>query len=194
MKWVLKDNSNIDPYIERIKSLISEVINENIDKSVLSSVYHDMYRQIVFATTWQESCFRQFKIRKKKITYLRSYNKTSVGLMQINERVWRGIYDRNQLRWNIRYNCMAGNEILELYFRKYALLRLKKHRLQKSIDDKTLTGLVYAMYNGGPGQFKKYLNRQKTGKYYLSDRLYTEKFNWVSKGEWDKIRICMVGK
>ena len=194
MKWVLKDNSNINPYIERIKSLISEVINENIDKSVLSSVYHDMYRQIVLATTWQESCFRQFKMRKRKITYLRSYNKTSVGLMQINERVWRGIYDRNQLRWNIRYNCMAGNEILELYFRKYALLRLKKHRLQKSIDDKTLSGLVYAMYNGGPGQFKKYLNRQKTEKYYLSDRLFAEKQAWLSRNEWGNIRICLVGK
>jgi len=194
MKWVLKDSSNINPYIERIKSLLSEVINENIDKSVLSSVYHDMYRQIVLATTWQESCFRQFKIRKKKITYLRSYNKTSVGLMQINERVWRGIYDRNQLRWNIRYNCMAGNEILELYFRKYALLRLKKHRLKKSIDDKTLSGLVYAMYNGGPGQFKKYLNRQKTGKYYRSDRLFAEKLAWLSRNEWDNIRICLVGK
>jgi hypothetical protein len=194
MKWVLKDNRNINPYLERIQSLMSDVINENINKSVLSSVYHDMYRQIVLATTWQESCFRQFKIRKKKITYLRSYNKTSVGLMQINERVWRGIYDRNQLRWNIRYNCTAGNEILELYFRKYALLRLKKHRLQKSIDEKTLAGLVYAMYNGGPGQFKKYLNREKTGKYYVSDRLFAEKLAWVSKGDWDKIRICLVGK
>ena len=89
---------------------------------------------------------------------------------------------------------MAGNEILELYFRKYALLRLKKQGLQESIDDKTLVGLVYAMYNGGPGQFKKYLNRQKTGKYYLSDRLFAEKLAWVSEMDWDKIRICMVGK
>ena len=194
MKWVLKDNSNLNPYIERIKSLIFEVINENLDKSVLSSTYHDVYRRISLATAWQESCFRQFETNEKKITYLRSYNQTSVGLMQINERVWRGIYDRNRLRWNIRYNCMAGNEILELYFHKYALLGLKKYHLQKPIDDRTLSGLVYAMYNGGPGQFKKYLDRQKTGEHYRSDQFFAEKFQWVSNGELDKVRICIVGK
>lgn len=194
MKWVLKDRSNINPYIGRIKSLISEVIKENLDKSALSSIHHDTYRRLVLSTAWQESCLRQFKIRKKKITYIRSYNRTSVGLMQINERIWRGLYDRNQLRWNIRYNCMAGGEILELYFRKYALSRLKKHSHRKPTDDTALSGLVYAMYNGGPGQFKKYLSRLERGKYYLSDRLFAEKLAWVSRNEWDKIKICLVGK
>jgi hypothetical protein len=111
--------------------------------------------------------------------------------MQINERVWRGIYDQQHLRWDIRYNGMAGCEIIDIYFRKYAL---KKIGSDKSIDTHKLAGLIYAMYNGGPGQLNKYLSRNKKGKYYLSDRIYSEKYIWVETGQWDKIDRCLSGR
>lgn len=127
------------------------------------------------------------------MVYLLSYNRTSVGLMQINERVWRGMYDRHHLRWNIRYNTAAGCEILELYLRKYALDRIKKMKIEKTLDDDTFARIVYAMYNGGPGQFGKILERNKKGTFFSSDNLYFEKYSWVKNSQWENIRKCLIG-
>ena len=57
---------------------------------------------------WAWRLPQQFVVKKKKIAYLRSYNGSSIGVMQINERVWRGMYDLHRLRWNIWYNAWAG--------------------------------------------------------------------------------------
>jgi len=46
------------------------------------------------------------------------------------------------------------------------------------------------MYNGGPRDFKKFLSRKKTGKYYKSDKLFLEKYNWVKTGQWQNIQKC----
>ena len=149
---------------------------------------------MVLAIGWQESCYRQFKVNKGKVTYLLSYNGTSVGIMQINERVWRGIYEQNSLRWNIHYNALAGSEIVELYFRKYALGRLKKDNPQKAIDNDTLAQLVYAMYNGGPGQFNKFFERKKSGRLFTSDNLFFEKYLWVKNNQFQNITRCLIGE
>lgn len=63
-------------------------------------------------------------VRNGIITFLSSYNRTSAGTMQINERVWRGIYGEVSLRWDIRYHALAGCEILHRYLTKYALTRV----------------------------------------------------------------------
>lgn len=193
-KWVFKDPEKLASYMKRIKELLSDVVHENPDKENLAATARRRLPGIVFSTAWQESCFRQFIIKGSRITYLRSYNKTSVGLMQINEFIWRGFYDRNHLRWDIRYNAAAGCEILSHYIRKYALARLKKRYPGLPLDDRAFAGLIYAMYNGGPGQFEKFLTRRKTGNYFKTDRLFSEKFDWVAQKEWGKIRICLKGE
>jgi hypothetical protein len=146
-----------------------------------------MFNNLIPAMAWQESCFRQFVIKNKKLTYLLSYNQTSVGLMQVNERVWRGVYDRNRLRWDIRYNALAGCEITDLYLRTYAL---KHPDWKKDADLELLSRVVYSMYNGGPGQYKKFLARERAGKHYRSDLLFSEKLQWIGKGEWERIKDC----
>ena len=149
-----------------------------------------MFKKLIPAMAWQESCFRQFVTKNKKLTYLLSYNQTSVGLMQINERVWRGVYDRSRLRWDIRYNALVGCEIVDLYLRKYAL----KHSLwENGADMNLLSRVLYAMYNGGPSQYKKFLVRESKGKHYRSDRLFFEKLQWARKGKWERINDCLVG-
>lgn len=190
--WVFS-KKNFKPYVERVKSLIEEASMGVLKESEIEERYHDLYRRIVLSTAWQESCFRQFRVRKRKVVYLLSYNRTSVGLMQINERVWRGMYDRHHLRWNIRYNTAAGCEILELYLRKYALDRIKKMKIKKTLDDDTFARIVYAMYNGGPGQFGKILERNKKGTFFSSDNLYFEKYSWVKNSQWENIRKCLIG-
>ncbi|MBV5267467.1 MAG: hypothetical protein JZU67_02940, partial [Burkholderiaceae bacterium] len=135
------------------------------------------------------SCFRQFLEKKGKITYMLSYNNSSVGMMQVNERVWRGLYDLKHLRWNIRYNARAGCEILEQYFTRYALSKKQAGQL----DSDTLACALYAMYSGGPGDFQKFLQRIAGGKRLLTDNLFQEKYSWVKKDQWNHITKCLGG-
>jgi len=190
--WVFY-REDLDSYLERIKALLTDASDYTLKKSKMPDHYHYLYRLIVHATAWQESCFRQFRIKKGNVVYLRSYNGTSVGLMQINERVWRGIYNYDHLRWDIHYNAMVGCEIIDLYFCRYALRKMKRLNLEKPLEDDTLARIIYAMYNGGPGQFKKYLKRSKREKHYLSDRLFWDKYVWVKSGQWHNIRKCLIG-
>ena len=190
--WVFA-KKNFEPYVDRIKTLLEEASDGALNDSKIEERYHDLYRRIVLSTAWQESCFRQFRVRKKKVTYLLSYNRTSVGLMQVNERVWRGMYDRQHLRWDIQYNVAAGCEILNIYIKKYTLDRIKKMKIEMTLDDDTFARIVYAMYNGGPGQFEKILRRNKEGTLYSSDKLYFEKYSWVKNRQWENIRKCLIG-
>ena len=189
VKWLaLKDD--LDAYMKRVKKLLESSASNLLKRNKLPEKYYQIFREIIFSTTWQESCFQQFKVKAGKITYLRSYNMSSVGLMQINERVWRGIYNLKQLKWNIDYNAMAGCEIIDLYFQRYALKRLK---ITNPIDGDTLAGITYAMYNGGPSHFSRFLRRKEKGKYYLSDRLFFKKYRWVQNDQWSNIDRCLAG-
>ena len=190
--WVFS-KKNIETYVERVKALLKETSDGALNDSKIEERYHNLYRLIVLSTAWQESCFRQFRVRKRKVTYLLSYNRTSVGLMQVNERVWRGMYDRHHLRWDIRYNAAAGCEILDLYLKKYTLDRIEKMKGGTTLNEDAFARIVYAMYNGGPGQFKKILKRKKKGTFYSSDKLYFEKYSWVKNSQWKNIRKCLIG-
>jgi len=190
--WVFA-KKNFETYVDRIKTLLKEASDGALNDSKIEERYHDLYRQIVLSTAWQESCFRQFSVRKRKVTYLLSYNRTSVGLMQVNERVWRGMYDRQHLRWDIQYNAAAGCEILDIYIKKYTLDRIKKMKIEMTLDDDTFARIVYAMYNGGPRQFEKILRRNKEATFYSSDKLYFEKYSWVKNKQWENIRKCLIG-
>ena len=186
----LTSRQNQDAYLKRIKKLLLSSAGKTLGKRKTSKGYAKMFPRMVLATAWQESCMRQFLVKKKKIVYLRSYNGSSVGVMQINERVWRGIYNLHRLRWNIAYNANAGCEILDLYVTKYVEKNLKKLTSGGQISDDTLAQVIYAMYNGGPQDLKKFLSRKKTGKYYKSDKLFLEKYNWVKTDQWQNIQKC----
>ncbi|MCP4686688.1 MAG: lytic transglycosylase domain-containing protein, partial [Desulfobacterales bacterium] len=188
-QWILS-RGNAASRLEKIKKLLNRAAAAALTKKGIGEEHHDLYRRLVPTAAWQESCFRQFKRKKGEVVYLRSYNNSSVGIMQINERVWRGMYAPDHLRWDISYNMRAGCEILHLYFHKYLLRKMRKLNMEIP-DEETMAGIMYAMYNGGPGQFSKYLKRKKQGKYYLSDTLFMEKFTWVTNGQWMKIKKCL---
>jgi len=181
--------ANVAEYVARVKAVLAEGSDAVLARGEIPQHFHAMFEKLIPAMAWQESCFRQFVVKNKKLTYLLSYNQTSVGIMQINELVWRGVYDRNRLRWDIRYNALAGSEIADLYLRTYAL---KDSVWDKNGDMDLLSRVVYAMYNGGPGQYKKFLARERAGKHYLSDRLFLEKMQWVGKGQWENVDACLI--
>lgn len=190
--WIPRRDA-IDLYMKRIKVLFENVAEVTLKKRSVPARYHKLFKDMVLSTAWQESCFQQYKIRGGKVTYLLSYNKTSIGVMQINQRVWRGIYDLKQLKWNLRYNALAGAEIVDQYFRRYALRKLSKDAFGKGLTQETLAGIVYAMYNGGPRQFKRFIKVKKEGKAWKSDRLYLEKLRWVQHRQWKYIKKCIRG-
>lgn len=189
LAWKVPDE-DIVGYVERVRTVLAEASARVLAKQELPASLHGMFQTMIVAMAWQESCFRQFIEKGNKLTFLLSYNQTSVGVMQINERVWRGIYDRNKLRWDIRYNALAGCEIADLYLRQYAL---QGKALTPGTKTDLLPAIVYAMYNGGPGQRDKYLARQKSGKIYPSDQLFAEKLKWVEKRDWQQIKECLGG-
>ena len=115
-------------------------------------------------------------------------------MMQVNERVWRGLYNLNHLRWDVRYNAEAGTQIIGDCVTKYAIPRVKKLRAARSIDADTLACGVYAIYNSGPGDFTRYLKRRKTGRLLETDKLFNQKYMWVKKDQFDQLSICLFGE
>lgn len=189
LEWKVPED-DIAGYVERVRAVLAEASATVLAKGEIPESLHPMFRTTIVAMAWQESCFRQFIEKGKKLTFLLSYNQTSVGVMQINERVWRGMYDRNKLRWDIRYNALAGCEIADLYLRRYAL---QGKALAPGARADLLPAIVYAMYNGGPGQHEKYLARQKSGKTFPTDQYFAEKLKWVEKRDWGQIKECLGG-
>jgi len=191
VEWIPPPGQEFFPYLEKFKKMLEDEGSKTLAANKLNEEYHQLYRTIVLATAWQESCWRQFKKSKEELSCLVSYNQTSVGAMQINERVWRGVYKVESLRWNTLYNIRAGTEILDLYLRKYAL---KKMDPANPLEPDTLARVVYAMYNGGPGQFSKFLQRKEKNTFYQSDHLFFEKYRWAKEGKFNKFSLCLPGK
>jgi hypothetical protein len=190
LQWKVP-KSNVTDYLQRVEKVLDSSSISMIAKGKVPANAQKMYRVLIPAMAWQESCFRQFVVKGDQLTYLLSYNQSSVGLMQVNERVWRGLYSLDRLRWDIDYNAAAGSEIAALYLNKYAL---GDREFARTLDDDTLARLVYAMYNGGPSQYKKFLERLKTNKLYSSDNLFWEKYSWVSAGQMHKVSKCLIGR
>ena len=111
--------------------------------------------------------------------------------MQINERIWRGIYDREQLRWNIRYNVQAGSEILTIYFNRYINREKTPINLSSSSKRRFLAVWLYALYNGGPRQLKKLPKRHSNKQLYKSEQLFLTKYDKVQGGDWISRVDCL---
>jgi len=191
-RWLVTPE-NTGTLVPRIRRLLEKAAARTLKTGKLPPGMAVFFRQTVLATAWQESCYRQFVVKKRKLTYLQSYNRTSVGLMQINERVWRGIYDLHQLRWNIYYNARAGCDIIDLYLGRYVFKKYGRALKQKKVSQDFLSALLYALYNGGPAELKKFPGRYRSGKLHRSDKLYREKLDWVKRGAWHHIRRCLGG-
>lgn len=191
-QWIFY-RSDVHAYLARTENLLREQADMTLQGSKICQEHHELFKGMVLATAWQESCFRQFISTGEQVTFLRSYNNTSVGLMQINERVWRGIYDQHKLRWDIVYNARTGTKILDLYFTKYAQPRMRREQ-EKDWDPDTIAGLLYAMYSGGPGQLERFLQRRHKDNLYRSDSLFKEKWDWVRQDALDKASICLIGR
>lgn len=183
--WVPARN-DLDEYLASVARLLESVIAAERDKGKVPSAFASVHEDLMLATAWQESCWRQYIDRNGVVQTLRS-SAGSLGLMQVNQYVWRGVYDLAALKENIAYNARAGNEILVHYLVDYALARGENDE-RGGADN--LARAAYAAYNGGPRHLSRYRNPQ-TGEFLASiDAAFWEKYRAIGAQGAEAVRSC----
>ena len=182
--WV-PEKHELDTYLPIIETTLIDT-GSRLGKPRLPADQNALFRSLVMATAWQESCWRQYVVLNKRIEPLRS-SSGDVGLMQVNENVWRGIYDRNKLRWDIDYNITAGSEILLNYLVSYAIKR-GEHKQPGGISN--LARASYSAYNGGPGQLQRYRSSKASSESRKVDELFWNKYQQVAQGKQMNVAGC----
>ena len=177
------DEQNLQAYLSQVRNLLKGLSDKVLVKSKLVEKHRKLYREIVLAAAWQESCWRQFVRKGEQLAPLTSAT-GDVGLMQVNRNVWRGLYDIKGLTADIEYNGLSGGEILYYYLTKYAI--------RKGEDKEPgghLARATYASYNGGPSHLTRYRSPKPNPALKKVDDLFWEKYQAVSSGhEMDVLR------
>jgi hypothetical protein len=184
-RWV-PTRSELDAYETRIATLLNRASAAELQRTSLAAPYATIYRHLIPTTALIESCWRQYVTRGEHVSYLRS-GSGSVGIMQINQHVWRGFYDVQRLRWDTAYNARAGAQILMRYVKDYAI-----PYAEKSGDLNDMPRAAYAVYNAGPravGRFHK--NPPHPREARVDGKLWTLYERIAAGGEVD-LRTCGV--
>jgi hypothetical protein len=173
-------------YEARIGALLRRTSAAELQKTTLAEPYDAIYRSLLPATALIESCWRQYERRGSEVRYVRS-GSGSVGIMQINQRVWRGFYDVQRLRWDTLYNMRAGAQILMRYVKDYAI-----PYAERSGDLNHVPRAAYAVYNAGPravGRFNKVPPHPREAR--VDERLRSLFDGFAAGGQAD-LRDCAV--
>jgi len=184
-RW-LPTRLELRAYEARIAELLHKASAIERRRAALPVPYDQIYQHLLPATALIESCWRQYELRSGEVRYLRSAS-SSVGIMQINERVWRGFYDIQRLRWDTAYNAQAGAQILMRYVKDYAI-----PYAERSGDSSHVARAAYAVYNAGPravGRFNKVPRHPREKR--VDERLW-ELFQGIAAGGQADLRTCAV--
>lgn len=186
--WV-PTKSELPEYLPIIRDLLEDSADSITKEARLDAATKKIFTNLVLTTAWQESCWRQYVITNDEIVTLNS-STGDTGLMQINERVWRGLYDTQKLRWDIVYNVRAGTEILLSYLVKYSLKR-GEHKQRGGPDN--LARSAYSAYNGGPGKTARYRDPQAISPHKKIDAAFWKKYQAVKQGNELQVAQCLGG-
>ena len=184
--WVPNTNE-LDAYLPRVRYLLLKSARQSLKKSSLTAEQKDIFKKMVMTTAWQESCWQQYKVKEQKIAPLSS-STGDTGIMQINERVWRGFVDLHKLRWDIAYNAQTGSDILLNYMTRYAI-KNAEHRQEGGLDN--IARSTYSAYNGGPSQSSRYRNSKAPQALKKIDKVFYEKYLKVKQGKELSVAKCL---
>ena len=176
-------------YLPMVRDVLRHVVNERARATELDSAFHPQFGWTVFAAAWQESCWRQFVAKNDKRVPMQSAT-GDIGMMQINPKVWRGLYDLQGLRWDLVYNARAGADILAHHMANYAIGR-GEHRTTGNVDN--LARATYAAYNGGPRRFDRYRRADASAREKKVDALFLEKYRAIKNGKELAVSACYSG-
>jgi len=177
----------LDDYLELVARLLEQQTNAWLAKN--DRVPDRMIARLdplVRATAWKESCWRQLTGSTSDPQVLRS-PVGAVGMMQINGRVWRTVYDLDRLTYEVDYNVNAGIEILTHYMVDYAIRR-GEHE-QPGGDD-NLIKATYAAYNGGPSHLARYRREDTPARLRAIDDEFWRQYTSIQADQWPVISTC----
>jgi hypothetical protein len=186
--WVPR-RPEIDDYLLAVEQLLDEVAAAERARGKLPDDRLEIYDALLRATAWQESCWRQYVQRDGGVETIRSAA-GSVGLMQINVHVWRGVYDVAAVTGDIGYNARAGSEILVHYLLDYALRRLSPELLE---DPDNVARATYAAYNGGPGHLNRFRNPKAPAALKKIDKAFWQKYRAMQTQGPLAVKPCLAG-
>lgn len=175
-------------YLPLAGRLLRGVAGDVHAQSGLGAQYGDLYTALFLAAGWQESCWRQFVVRGGRLVPLRSAT-GDVGILQVNERVWRGFYDLDGLRHDVAYNARAGGEILLHYLRDFALARGEERRGGRE----ALARSTYAMYNGGPAARGRWRDAKAPTALRALDAAFLLKYKAMRADDEAALEDCYTG-
>jgi hypothetical protein len=181
-RWVPAANE-LAAYREIVDRLLTLAAERSFDGEVLGERFDDLFRHLVKAVAWQESCWRQFVRTRSGVAPIQS-STGDVGMMQINVRVWRGFFNPVRLRWSAGYNAGAGTEILWQLLGRYGI-REARERLSDAARSS------YSAYHGGPRRYRRYRLEDTPSEMRLIDQAFWEKFQAVSAGQSGDRVLCM---
>jgi hypothetical protein len=178
--WIPGRRQELREYVPLVHDMLRLTVDDALGNAVeQDETTAEVYPLLVIATAWQESCWRQFVRGQGGVQPLVS-PAGSVGLMQINGRVWRGLYDPAGLEGDIGYNGRAGAEILWHYLADIAM-PAGEHLGPGGADN--LARATYAAYNGGPGHLKRYRKAKTSAHLQVIDKEFWRKYEAVRAGD-----------
>ncbi len=180
-RWVPAPDERAD-YRRTVQRLLDLAADRTFDPADLNERFETLFGHLVKAVAWQESCWRQFVRKAGAVTYLLSPTR-DVGIMQINLRVWRGLFNVEKLRWSAVYNAGAGAEILYHLLARYGV-REARDRLENAAR------ATYSAYNGGPARYRRYRLARAADAHRVTDRAFWEKYQLVAVGAADHRVLC----
>lgn len=187
LRGMLPRLPGLDDYLGVVSTLLEEATLAHLaDDTRLPPEYHDMLDPLVRATAWKETCWRHYLDNANPPSVIRSAV-GAVGMMQINARVWRGLYDMERLESDVAYNVNAGIRILEHYLLDYAVRR-GEHEHPGGADN--LVRATYAAYNGGPGQMPRYRRDATPARLQQIDQAFWRAYEQMKKERWPDVGSC----
>ncbi len=186
LRRAVPEPSNQDQYRADVGDLLDLSASREIFDDYLEAEYGSTTRRLVRSTAWQESCWRQYVRKGRRVTYLES-STADIGLMQVNKYVWRGFYSIPRLQWDIAYNAGAGAQILLRRLHDCARNAAGSGIAATSED---MARSAYAAYNGGPAACNRWERAEASPKAALIDVSFWLKYQALQQGQTLDILQC----
>jgi len=184
-RWVPGD-AQLNEYQGVVDALLRLTADRQLQQGSLEPAHAAIYRHLLPATALIESCWRQFASENGKVTYVKS-SAGSIGMMQINQYVWRGFYEIDRLKWDVPYNVHAGAEILMRYLKSSAI-----PLAEKTGQSDHIPRAAYCVYNAGPKAARRFLNTKGSARARAVDERLWKLYRGIAAGGTVDLRQCTV--
>jgi len=184
-RWVPNEGDEAE-YEQIMTQLLAALALEQIKRDSLNPRYTKIFLNLVPTVAMIESCWQHFELKNEKIVTRRN-QAGGLGIMQINQHVWRGFYNMDRLQGDVAYNIQAGNQILMRYFKQHAIKVAEENN-----NPDMAARAAYAAYNGGPGAVRRFLKTDTNSRLKRIDEHLWELYQKISAGGSGDLTTCDV--